>query len=78
MEETRFRGGEMERVERVERLAYRIVEAAEALGVSRSHAYQLIRDGEIPFVLVGKSKRVTPSGLKKYLARRLPNERPAV
>ena len=62
----------MERI--VERIALRVWEAAEAIGVSRSQGYQLIADGEIPFVLVGKSKRVPVSELKAYLARRPENE----
>ena len=36
----------------------RISEAAAFLGMSRSHVYRLIRDGVLPSVKIGKSRRV--------------------
>lgn len=36
----------------------RISEAAAFLGMSRSHVYRLIREGVLPSVKIGKSRRV--------------------
>lgn len=36
----------------------RVSEAARFLGMSRSHIYRLIRDGVLPSVKIGKSRRV--------------------
>jgi excisionase family DNA binding protein len=58
----------------MEQLLLRVAEAGEVLGISRSLTYQLIRDGELPFVLVGKSKRVPVVGLQKWIKRQLKNQ----
>ena len=52
---------------RVERLVYRPVEAAEALGVSRSKVYELMNRGEIPWVLVGGARRVPVEALRQLI-----------
>ena len=46
------------------RLLYRIAEAAEILGVSRSKAYELVASGEIPSVRLGGTVRVPAAALK--------------
>ena len=43
----------------MEKLVYSIQEVAEALGISQSYAYQLVRSGVIPSLELGK-KRVIP------------------
>ena len=43
----------------MEKLVYSIQEVAELLGISRSYAYELVRKGEIPVLMLGK-KRVVP------------------
>lgn len=50
-----------------ERLALRMNEAAEVLGISRSKAYELARRGEIPVVRIGHSVRVPVNGLRRWL-----------
>ena len=55
----------------VERILYRPVEAAEALGVSRARMYELLASGEIPSVKVGNVKRVPVASLNAWLERRL-------
>ena len=55
----------------VERILYRPVEAAEALGVSRARMYELLASGEIPSVKVGNVKRVPVASLNDWLQRRL-------
>lgn len=51
----------------VERLLYRPAEAAEALGVSRSKMYELMNRGDIPWVLVGHSRRVPVDALRQLI-----------
>ncbi len=43
----------------MEKLVYTIQEVADLLCISRSYAYQLVRDGTIPALVLGK-KRVVP------------------
>ena len=53
-----------------ERMALRVGEAAEALGISRSRVYELIAQGDIPKIKIGKSVRVPVEGLREWVARR--------
>jgi len=50
-----------------EKLAYRVNEAAEAIGISRAKAYELIAAGVIPSVRVGSSLRVPVAALTKWI-----------
>lgn len=43
----------------MEKLVYSIQEAADLLGISRSYAYELARNGTIPTLVLGR-KRVIP------------------
>lgn len=45
-------------------------DVAELLGVSRSLAYQLMRTGEIQCVRFGRTIRVTPEAIDKFLEER--------
>ena len=54
-----------------DRLMLRPSEAAEALGVSRSKAYELIASGEIPSVHVGGCLRVPLDALRAWIDRQL-------
>lgn len=56
---------------RVERLLYRPAEAAEALGVSPSKAYELMNRGEIPWILVGNARRVPVEALQELIRTRV-------
>lgn len=42
-----------------------VTEAAAALGISRAHAYELVRLGELPVkvIIVGRTKRVTTASI---------------
>jgi excisionase family DNA binding protein len=55
----------------VERLTYRITEAAEAIGVSRTKMYEMVASGEVPSVKLGKSVRIPVQQLKAWLNRRV-------
>ena len=54
-------------VERMERLAYRIPEAAETLGISRSKVYQLIDSGDLPAIRIGQTLRVPAEALRNWI-----------
>jgi excisionase family DNA binding protein len=47
------------------KLCYTIPEAAELIGVSRNHGYELARRGELPIVKMGKLKFVPKAKLHK-------------
>lgn len=46
-------------------------EAMEFLSISRSHLYQLMEDGEIPYAKIGRSRRIPKAALISYLAANL-------
>jgi excisionase family DNA binding protein len=53
----------------MEQLLLRPVEAAEVLGLGRAKVYQLIRDGGLPSVRIGKSVRVPAERLRQWVER---------
>ncbi len=62
-----------------DRLAVTVAEAARAIGISRSRAYEMIRRAEIPTIRLGGRLLVPWSKLtalieRKYLESNLPNE----
>ena len=52
----------------VDKLLYTPVEAAHALGVSRSTIYGLMAGGNLPSVRIGASRRIPAEGLRRYIA----------
>jgi len=52
----------------VDKLLYTPVEAAHALGVSRSTIYVLMANGDVPSVRIGTSRRVPAEGLRSYIS----------
>jgi excisionase family DNA binding protein len=52
----------------VEKLLYRVTEAAQMLGLSRSKVYVLIQDGVLPSVRVDGSRRIRADDLLAYVA----------
>ena len=59
------------RVPQMEPLFYRPVEAAEALRVSRSKLYELMNTSEIPWVRVGRVRRVPVETLRQLIRTRV-------
>ena len=51
-----------------ERLAYTVSEAAEQLGIGRTHAYALAKAGKLPTVTLGRRVVVPRSRLDAMLA----------
>ncbi|MFD6858159.1 excisionase family DNA-binding protein [Rhodococcus sp. NPDC060090] len=43
--------------------------AAKFLGMSRTHLYKLLDAGEIPYVMVGRDRRIGITALQQYQAR---------
>lgn len=54
----------------VDRILYRPVEAAEAIGVSRSRIYELVNSGEIPSIKVGNVTRIPVDKLHEWVEQR--------
>ena len=50
-------------------LAYRIEDAATALGVGRTLVYRMISEGQLTIVKVGKRSLIAVSELNAFLAR---------
>ena len=46
---------------------YTVQEFAEIFKISRSHAYSLIEKGELPYIKLGKCKRITAAGIAQVL-----------
>lgn len=59
----------------VERLTYRVHEAAAALGISRSRCYQLVAQGTIPAIRIGASIRIPVAELHAMIARQIAEQR---
>jgi excisionase family DNA binding protein len=47
----------------VPRLTYTVEEAAQALGIGKTLAYELVNTGEIPSILIGQKRRLVPVAL---------------
>jgi len=60
----------------VDKLLLRPVEAAEAIGISRSKIYELLASGELPSVRIGASVRVPVEALRAWIAEQLDAGRP--
>jgi excisionase family DNA binding protein len=61
----------------MEKLLLRPDEAATSLGVGRSRIYQLLADGVIPAIRVGRSVRVPAHALRAWIADRQRVARPS-
>ena len=63
----------------LERLTYTVVEVATLLGISRTSAYECVRRGEIPAVMLGHRLVISRAAIEKLLATptNIPAERVA-
>lgn len=55
------------RGKKMEKLVLNVQEVAEALGISRSYAYQLIRSGTIPAIQLGRKRVVSRDKLNEWI-----------
>jgi len=54
-----------------ERLLLTVSEAAETLGVSRSHLYNLIQQGHLPTIRLGASVRIPRRWLEEFVEQQV-------
>ena len=71
MEGRDFPGPLTERARGIERLLLRPEEGAEALGLSRARLYELMADGELKSIKVGRCRRIPLAELESWVARKL-------
>ena len=60
------------------KLLLTVEEAAEQLGIGRTLAYALVKDGEIESVRIGRLRRIPAAALGRYLDRLTGSTDPAV
>jgi excisionase family DNA binding protein len=60
-----------------EKIAYRVTEAADAVGISRAKCYELVAAGVIPSIRVGASIRVPVAALQDWIDRQLAEQKTA-
>lgn len=53
----------------MERLVYSVSEVAELLGISKSYAYQLVKEKKIPVLDLGRRKVIPKVSLEEWLKR---------
>lgn len=53
----------------MDKLLLKVSEAAELVGLGRSKLYELMQEGEVPVVRIGRSVRIPASGLREWVAR---------
>ncbi|MGE0539822.1 MAG: excisionase family DNA-binding protein [Dehalococcoidia bacterium] len=51
----------------MDKLLLKPIEAAELVGLGRSKCYEMIRDGTIPSVRLGKSVRIPADALRRWV-----------
>ncbi len=51
----------------LDQILFRVEDSAKLLDVSRATLYELIRDGRIESVKIGRSRRITREALERYV-----------
>lgn len=54
----------------VDRLTYSVAEAARALGISRSYCYELVQQGVLPYLSLGRRRMIPRKALTDYVERK--------
>ena len=55
----------------MEKILLTIREAGEAIGIGKSKMYELIREGEIPILRIGRAVRIPAADLRLWVSRQL-------
>ena len=63
------------RMESITRQTLSVAEAAEVLGISRAHAYDCVRSGELPSITLGRRVVIPLRALDELLEGRAPATR---
>ncbi len=50
-----------------DRLTYSVAEAARVLGISRSYCYELVQEGVLPSLQLGRRRLVPRTALQRYV-----------
>lgn len=50
-------------------LTYTVEEAAQQLRIGRTTLYRLLSAGDLPSILIGRSRRITAAALTEYIDR---------
>ena len=53
----------------MEKLVYSIQEVADLLGISKSYAYELVRKGIIPTLVLGRKKVISKEKFNQWINR---------
>jgi excisionase family DNA binding protein len=57
-----------------EKVLLTVAEAAERLGIGRSHTYGYVMRGELPSILLGRSRRISAAALLEFVRQLERNE----
>ena len=57
-----------------EKLLLTVEQAADRLGVARSHLYRWLTTGELPSLKLGRSRRIPVAALERFVSERLEEE----
>ena len=57
-----------------EKLLLTVDQAADRLGVARSHLYRWLMTGELPSLKLGRSRRIPVAALERFVIERLEEE----
>ena len=60
----------MENTIKIPKLVYSVVEASEALGISKTAMYQIIRTEGFPVIVLGNRRLIPIEGLKRWIEER--------
>ncbi len=55
---------------------YTVAEVAERFKVTKAAVYKWMRQGDLPFVIVGKERRITGSALREFVKPGVVSEEP--
>ncbi|MFJ5017007.1 helix-turn-helix domain-containing protein [Streptomyces griseoluteus] len=56
----------------IDRLLYKPEEAAEALAIGRSTVYELMAEGSLKYIKLGRTRRIRRADLEAYVANLAP------
>lgn len=55
----------------MEKMVYSISEAAEVLGISKSHAYEMVKERRLPVLSLGRRKLIPKASLETWIQEKV-------